>query len=110
MAFPWPGQKKDAPTGARPEFPAALEADLPEALPAKTDNPLKSAVRDAATRPKNGESDPLPVLTERLETLGRLLDEAKDQVTSYLLHRESQSGGDDDARALARKMEALAER
>ena len=39
-----------------------------------------------------------------------MLDEAKEQVTSYLLHRESQSGGDDDARALARKIEALAER
>ncbi len=109
MAFPWPA-KKDAPTGARPEFPAALEADLPEALPAKADNPLKSVTRDAASRPKSGEGDPLPVLTERLETLGRMLDEAKEQVTSYLLHRESQSGGDDDARALARKMEALAER
>ena len=49
-------------------------------------------------------------LTQRLEGLGQLLDEAKEQVTSYLLHRDSQSGGDDVARALARKIEALAER
>ena len=111
MAFPWPGQKKDAPVGARPEFPAALEAELPEALPAKADNPLKSATREPIARPKNGsESDPLPALTERLETLGRMLDEAKERVTSYLLHRESQAGTEDDARELGRKIEALAEK
>ena len=126
MAFPWPGQKKEVPVGVRPEFPAALEAELPAALPSKADNPLKSAARNPAHGPVQplghpghplaghgsgrGENDPLPVLTERLETLGRMLDEAKEQVTSYLLHRESQSGADDNARALARKMEALAEK
>ena len=39
-----------------------------------------------------------------------MLDEAKEQVTSYLLHRESQSAGDDASQALARKVDALAER
>ena len=39
-----------------------------------------------------------------------MLDEAKEQVTSYLLHRESQSSGDDVSKALARKVDALAER
>ncbi len=114
MAFPWPG-KKDAPVGTRPEFPAALEDDMPEAQAIKADNPLKSAARETAQPPgrplpARGESDPLPVLTERLEILGRMLDEAKEQVTSYLLHRESQSGRDDDTRVLARKIESVAER
>ena len=39
-----------------------------------------------------------------------MVDEAKDQMTSYLLHRESQSGGDDSqalARGLDRKLDAL---
>lgn len=110
MAFPWPGQKKDVPPGAKPEFPAALEAELPEALPGKAENPLKSALRDPAPRSKSNETDPLPALTGRLDSLGRMLDDAKDQVTSYLLHRECQSGAEDDARALARKIETLAER
>jgi len=109
MAFPWPG-KKDVLPGAKPEFPAAFEADSPNARPAASDGAPKLVARDPTPRPKGGESDPLPALTERLETLGRMLDEAKEQVTSYLLHREAQSGGDDDARVLARKVDALAER
>jgi hypothetical protein len=110
MAFPWTGKKESREGGARPEFPAALEADLPEAA-AKGDNPLKSATRDPAPRPANhNKSDPLPALTQRLEDLGRLVEEAKEQVTSYLLHRESLSTENDAARLLARKVEDLAER
>ena len=110
MAFPWTGKKDSREGGARPEFPAALEADLPEAAVDRSENPLKSATREPA-RPANGNrSDPLPALTQRLEDLGRLLEEAREQVTSYLLHRESLSSGDDSARLLARKVEALAER
>ena len=114
MAFPWTGKKESREGGARPEFPAALEADLPEAAIDKADkseNPLKSSAHGPAPRPANGgRSDPLPALTQRLEDLGRLLEEAREQVTSYLLHRESLSSGDDSARLLARKVEALAER
>ncbi len=117
MAFNWPGKKEVREPAAKPEFPEALEAlepDLP-AAPAKGPNPLRSAAReaparDAAARGSAGESDPLPALTQRLETLGQLLDEAKEQVTSYLLHRESQSAGDDVSKVLARKVDALAER
>jgi hypothetical protein len=110
MAFPWTGKKDSREGGARPEFPAALEADLPEPAADKSENPLKSAPRDPAPRPANsGRTDPLPALTQRLEELGRLLEEAREQVTSYLLHRESLSGSEDTAR-LSRKIEALAER
>jgi hypothetical protein len=49
-------------------------------------------------------------LTQRLEDLGRLVEEAREQVTSYLLHRESQSADNDTAKLLARKVDALAER
>ncbi len=52
----------------------------------------------------------MPALTQRLETLGKLLDEAKEQLTTYLLHRESQTSSDDISKALARKVDALAER
>jgi DNA-binding ferritin-like protein len=112
MAFTWPGKKEPREAGAKPEFPealAALESDVAEAPAGKGPNPLRTAAREAP-RPAAGENDPLPVLTQRLETLGQMLDEAKDQVTNYLLHRESQSSGDDVAKALARKVDALAER
>ena len=110
MAFPWTGKKDIREGGGRPEFPSALEADLPE-VAAKEDNPLKSASRDPAPRSgSGGRQDPLPALTQRLEDLGRLLEEAREQVTSYLLHRESLTGNDDSARLLARKVDALAER
>jgi hypothetical protein len=110
MAFPWTGRKDIREGGAKPEFPTALEADLPEAA-VKGDNPVKSASRGPGPRVANGgQADPLPILTERLEDLGRLLEEAKEQLTSYLLHRESLSGGDDSARLLVRKVEALTER
>ncbi len=114
MAFPWTGKKDIREGGARPEFPAALESDLPEASLDKADkceNPLKSSARDPAPRQANGgRSDPLPALTQRLEDLGRLVEEAREQVTSYLLHRESLSSGDDSTRLLVRKVDALAER
>jgi hypothetical protein len=110
MAFNWPGKKEGREPGAKPEFPAALEADIAEVAGNKGENPLRSVTREAASRPSAGGDDPLPALTARLETLGQLLDEAKEQVTSYLLHRESQSSGDAATQVLARKVEALAER
>ena len=110
MAFNWPGKKETREPGAKPEFPSAFEADLPEATVVKGENPLRSAARETAARSSVGNADALATLTQRLETLGRMLDEAKEQVTSYLLHRESQSSGDDVAKALARKVDALADR
>jgi hypothetical protein len=110
MAFNWPGKKEVREPGAKPEFPAALEADLAEVLGSKGENPLRSVARETTPRPSADDGDGLAALTKRLETLGQLLDEAKEQVTSYLLHRESQSSGDDVSKALARKIDALAER
>jgi hypothetical protein len=110
MAFSWPGKKDVREPSAKPEFPSALEAELAEAPAGKGENPLRSASRETAARPTAGDADPLPALTQRLETLGQLLDEAKEQVTSYLLHRESQSSAEDASKLLARKVEALAER
>jgi len=110
MAFPWTGKKEVREPGTKPEFPAAFEADDADVPGSKGENPLRSIVREAPSRPPVGDGDPLPALTQRLENLGRLLDEAKEQVTSYLLHRESQSADDDVSHALARKVDALAER
>ncbi len=110
MAFNWPGKKEVREAGAKPEFPAALEADLADVTGGKVENPLRAVSREAAPRPAAGDADALAALTQRLETLGNLLDEAKEQVTSYLLHRESQSSGDDASKALVRKVDALAER
>ncbi len=110
MAFNWPGKKEVREAAAKPEFPAALEADMADEPGGKGENPLRVASREKTSRPSGGGGDVLAALTERLENLGQLLDEAKEQVTSYLLHRESQSSGDDSAKALARKVEALAER
>ena len=114
MAFNWPGQKKEIrEAGAKPEFPealAGLNADMAEPPVAKAVNPLRSAAREAAPHSAAGDTDPLAALTQRLETLGQLLDEAKDQVTSYLLHRESQTSGDDASKALVRKVDALTEK
>ena len=110
MAFNWPGKKELREPAAKPEFPAALEADMVEVSGGKGENPLRSAAREATPRPSASGSDALTALKERLEALGQLLDEAKEQVTSYLLHRESQSSGDDASKTLARKVEALAER
>ena len=110
MAFNWPGKKEVREAGAKPEFPAALEADLADVSGGKVENPLRAVSREAAPRPSAGDADALAALTQRLETLGQLLDEAKEQVTSYLLHRESQSSVDDASKALFRKVDALAER
>jgi hypothetical protein len=110
MVFNWPGKKEVREAGAKPEFPAALEADIAEVTGGKAENPLRAVSREAAPRPSASDADALAALTQRLETLGQLLDEAKEQVTSYLLHRESQSSGDDAAKALVRKVDALAER
>jgi len=110
MAFPWTGKKDTREAGAKPEFPAALEADLAELPGDKGENPLRSVARETVPRLAAGDSDPLPALTQRLETLGQLLEEAKQQVTSYLLHRESQSSGEEASSALARKVDALAAR
>jgi hypothetical protein len=110
MAFNWPGKKETREPGAKPEFPSAFDTDLPEATIVKGENPLRSAARETAPRVAAGNADVLALLTQRLETLGQMLDETKEQVTSYLLHRESQSSGDDVAKALARKVDALADR
>ena len=118
MAFPWPGKKDVREPGARPEFPSGLDLgddDVPTASASKAENPLRAAAREPAARPSTAlaaahEGDELLALTQRLEGLGQLLDDAKEQVTSYLLHRESQSGSDDVSKTLARKFEALAER
>jgi hypothetical protein len=112
MAFTWPSKKEVREPSAKPEYPEALEALEPvmaEPPAAKTASPLRTASREAP-RQAVAPSDPLPALTERLESLGQLLDEAKEQVTSYLLHRESQSSSDDVSKLLARKFDALAER
>ena len=109
MAFNWPGKKDVRESGGKPEFPSALEADIANAPAGKGENPLRSAARETTSRTAGGGSgNALVSLTERLEGLGQLLDEAKEQVTAYLLHRESQCG--DDPNVLARKVNALAER
>lgn len=112
MAFNWPAKKDVREPGAKPEFPAALEADIAEPAGGKGPNPLRSVAREVPSRPAAtaGDAEALAALTERLENLGQLLDQAKDQVTSYLLHRESQSSGGEASKALARKVDALAER
>ena len=53
MAFNWPEQKGSSRTGAKPEFPAALEADIAEVPASKGENPLRVAAREAprARRP-----------------------------------------------------------
>jgi hypothetical protein len=81
-----------------------------EAPGGKGEDPLRSIAREATSRLPVGHGDALAALTQRLEDLGQLLDEAKEQVTSYLLHRESQSSGDDASNALARKVDSLVER
>ena len=110
MAFNWPGKKETREPGAKPEFPSAFDTDLPEATIVKGENPLRSAARETAPRVAAGNADVLALLTQRLETLGQMLDETKELFTSYLLHRESQTSGDDVSKDLARKVEALAER
>jgi len=109
MAFNWPKKEVREPA-AKPEFPAALEAGMADSSGGKGENPLRVAARESAARPSAGDGDALVALTQRLESLGQLLDDAKEQVTSYLLHRESQSSGDASPNALARKVDALAER
>ena len=104
MAFPWPGKKESLP-GAKPEFPTAFDLGPASDSDSKSDGPAKTAPPAAVPV---ADDDELLVLTQRLEHLGGLLDQAKDQVTSYLIHRESQSGGD-PAKAMARKIEALLE-
>jgi pyrroloquinoline quinone (PQQ) biosynthesis protein C len=109
MAFNWPGKKEVREAAAKPEFPTALEADIAEVTGDKGENPLRSVVRESLPRASTTNADTLAALTERLETLGKMLDEAKEQVTSYLLHRESQSESD-ASKVLVRKVDALAER
>ncbi len=113
MAFPWQGKKDVRESGTRPEFPSSLDVDdlSDSSSGSKGDNPLRTAARATSERQSPRDADELLSLTQRLEGLGQLLDEAKEQVTSYLLHRESQSGGGDDvSKTLARKFDALAER
>jgi hypothetical protein len=116
MAFNWPGKKEGRDSGAKPEFPAALEADIEELPGGKAENPPTTstrcpvAPREAPSRSVAAEGDTLAVLTQRLENLGRLLDDAKEQVTAYLLQRESQASDDDASNTLARKLDALAAR
>ncbi|MEE8451765.1 MAG: hypothetical protein V3R99_07610 [Thermoguttaceae bacterium] len=59
-------------------------------------------------------ADPLEHLTSHLRNLGRMLNQANDQVTAYLLQRESAAGeGESDNGVLAmlgQKIDALADR
>ena len=107
MAFNWPGKKEGREAVAKPEFPAALEADIDDLPAGKAENPLRVAAREAPPRPAAGDADTLAALTERLENLGKLMDEAKEQVTSYLLHRESQSAGADQGRSADAKFDGM---
>ena len=107
MAFTWPGKKEVREPVAKAEFPAALEADIAEVPASKGENPLRVAAREAPTRPPAGEADALAALTERLEDLGKLLDGTKEQVTSYLLHRESQLAGGDQGKSTDEKFDGL---
>jgi hypothetical protein len=117
MAFPWPGKKDVHETGSKPEYPSALELGFPD-LPgtkaepvAKVESGPKADPRDRGGAPSAEQSpDQLLALTQRLEHLGQLLDEAKEQVTSYLLHRESQTAGADPARAMAMQLDTLVEK
>jgi hypothetical protein len=109
------GKKEPPPAGAKREFPAALEAGLPEeaveAAPAQrkgSDAPARPAATPGAVAASPQDS-PLVALTERLEHLGRLLDQARDQVTAYLVDREAKldrlSGGSN--RGMDQKLDAL---
>jgi hypothetical protein len=116
MAFSWP-TKKETPESvrAKPDFPSDLDlpgatastaASQPASRPSGTAGPLKARPLDA---PSPSDADALASLTERLENLGKLVDQAKEQVTSYLLHRESQSSGEDSAE-MSRRFDILAEK
>jgi hypothetical protein len=102
MAFPRFGKKDPPEPGATREYPAGAEAGLADDLgKAAEDRPagLQAAARD---------DGPLVALTERLEHLGRLLDQARDQVTAYLVDRESKLAEADSGKALARRFDSLA--
>jgi hypothetical protein len=119
MAFPWPG-KKDAPDPAaapKREFPAGLDLDSSDDVKSETpkgESPKGGMPKGAAERRVSSSAKPSPsepksdeklhTLSERLEQLGRLLDQSKDQVLSYLLHRESEAGGGE---ALLRKLDSV---
>jgi hypothetical protein len=107
MAFNWSGKKESREPGVKPEFPAALEADLEELPAGKVENPLRVAAREAPSRPAVADADTLAALTQRLETLGQLLEGAKEQVTSYLLHRESQAAGAGQDKSTDEKVDGL---
>jgi hypothetical protein len=107
MAFNWPGKKEVREPAAKAEFPAALEADIAEVPASKGENPLRVAAREPAARPPAGDADALAALTERLETLGKLLDGTKEQVTSYLLHRDSQLAGADQGKSTDEKFDGM---
>ncbi len=107
MAFNWPGKKEVRDPAGKAEFPAALEADMVELPAGKGEKPLRVAAREITVRPSPADGDSLAALTERLETLGELLDGAKEQVTSYLLHCESQSAGADQGKSRDEKFDGL---
>ncbi len=114
MAFNWPGKKEGREPGAKPEFPAALEADIAEVPGGKGElgsqelGRLRVAARDSAPREAAGQdSDPLSKLTQRLESLGHSVDATKDQLQSYQAHRESQSAGADQEKSSDEKLDGL---
>ncbi|HYW77993.1 MAG TPA: hypothetical protein VE890_00385, partial [Thermoguttaceae bacterium] len=77
--------------------------------------PGKKDIEGAPGEPLPEGTDPLEHLTSHLHTLGQMLNQANDQVTAYLLHRESESesatGESDGVLAtLAKKIDALADR
>jgi len=109
------GKKEPPPAGAKREFPAALEAGLPddvaEAVPAERKGPDAPARSLPVAGPlaSSPQAGPLATLTERLEHLGRLMDQARDQVTAYLIDREAKfdqlSGA--PGRGMEQKLDAL---
>src|SRR5436309_2497487 len=97
----WPTKKEERPATAKPDFPAPEFPDLgiEDAPSGKAENPIRSAAREPAVRASNSSSaDQLTALTQRLEGLERLLDQAKGELHSYLLQREAQGGGDASAK------------
>jgi hypothetical protein len=106
------GKKDPPPAGTKREYPAALEAGLPEDAVEADRDAAGAAPRHASPRTAPAaaaEDGPLAALTGRLEHLGRLLDQARDQVTAYLVDRESKldqlSGS--PGRGVEQKLDAL---
>ncbi|MGA2034487.1 MAG: hypothetical protein ABSG68_19750, partial [Thermoguttaceae bacterium] len=77
----WSPKKEFGEPAAKREFPPSLESAL---------DARDSAVKGSGDQTADDEDGgPLHELTARLAQLGQLLDEANQQVVSYLVHRES---------------------